>query len=372
MHSKDGAAGSSQPCSNQPCSNQPCSILPCSILRNFLASLAVLATVAAGLPAVAHAGDADWKVHGRLMGKDGRKSEDVSGIACTRSSGFPRSCLVIDDNMQSAQLVVVNDGDIDTDGVLVKLIDNQRNGKPLELDGEGVAYAGDSFYVIGSHGHPRKQDPDASPDKIKARIAASSQVVRIRLKPGVTNPAGPDDIRDIVPSPRLREVIAAEPALRSFLDQPLDENGVTIEGVAVIGERLFAGFRGPSLANGRAPVLSVSLDALFAGGAPHPKLHLLPVGEGRGIRDLAPFDNGLLVLAGPTGGGAGPYDIYWWDAASDNVRHLAGITQATGAHEDRKPEALLPLDQGPLGLRVLVLFDGEKEGAPREIVIPGH
>jgi hypothetical protein len=32
---------------------------------------------------------------GRLLEKNGKKSVDVSGIACTTTHGFPHSCLVI-------------------------------------------------------------------------------------------------------------------------------------------------------------------------------------------------------------------------------------------------------------------------------------
>jgi hypothetical protein len=38
--------------------------------------------------------------------------------------------------------------------------------------------------------------------------------------------------------------------------------------------------------------------------------------------------------------------------------------------EKRKAEALLPLDESPSSLRVLILFDGEKEGAPVTVTIP--
>ena len=38
--------------------------------------------------------------------------------------------------------------------------------------------------------------------------------------------------------------------------------------------------------------------------------------------------------------------------------------------DKRKPEALLPLDEGASGLRVLILFDGKKEGGPMTIEIP--
>jgi hypothetical protein len=275
--------------------------------------------------------------------------------------------------MQDAQFVVVEDGKLHA-GDIVHLIDNQFNGKALELDGEGVAYAEGAFYVIGSHGHPRdkkmKLDPDADADKIKARIAASSQVVRIRLKPDVHSPLVTADIQDIQASAKLRESITAEPLLKNFVDRRLENNGVTIEGVAVIGERLFAGFRGPSLAEGRSPVLSVSLASLFGSAPALPDLKLLRLGEGRGIRDFAPFDGGILVLAGPVGDAPGPYGVYWWNTKDETSVFLADITKLSGASADFKPEAILPLDTTSSGIRILILFDGGEEGAPLPLVIP--
>jgi len=274
--------------------------------------------------------------------------------------------------MQAAQFVTVDDGELRA-GETLDLIRNQFEHQALELDGEGVAFANDAFYVIGSHGHPRdkdhKLDPTIDAEKIKARILASSQIVRIRLKPGVGQPASTEDVQDIRSSSKLREIVAADSTLKRFVDRRLENNGVSIEGVAVLGSRLFAGFRGPSLENGRTPVLSVSVNALFDDGSPEARLHMLPLGEGRGARDLAPFENGLLVLAGPSGEGDGPYSVYWWDGSGESIRLLADITAATEANKKRKPEAILPLDEGHSGLRVLVLSDGRKQGGPRAVRI---
>jgi hypothetical protein len=41
-----------------------------------------------------------------------------------------------------------------------------------------------------------------------------------------------------------------------------------------------------------------------------------------------------------------------------------------GKNGKRKAEALLALDEGPSGLRALILFDGEKNGAPVAIEMP--
>jgi len=315
-----------------------------------------------GVPAVAKDPDA-WLVKGRLLGKYGDKSTDISGIACSTAEGFPRSCLVIDDNLQSAQFVVVRRGKL-VAGDLVRLISDSYKGKPLELDGEGVAYADGYYYVIGSHGYPRdrdhKLDPIRDADKIKARIAASSQIVRVTSRVGAP---------EIMATGKLRAIIAANPVLSPFLDRRLDTNGLTIEGVAVKDGRLFAGFRAPSLDNGRAAILSVQLGALFGEGPADAKLYRLPLGDGRGVRDLAAYGNGFIVLAGPaTGDGA--YAVYWWDGVSDNTGLLRDLADVIGKDGKRKAEALLPLDESPSRLRVLILFDGEKNGAPVAVKMP--
>lgn len=326
----------------------------------------VLGLVLAPDTAVRAQGGVTWRVEGKLLGKGGRKSEDASGIACTTPLGFPRSCLVIDDNLQEAQFVTVTNGKIIT-GSTIRLIDNAYRGKPLELDGEGVAYADGFFYVIGSHGHPRdsshKLDPQADGAEIAARIAAASQIIRFR--------AGTDSAASSIErSGKLRAVIAGEPELAFYLDRRLENNGLTIEGIAVRRDRILVGFRAPSLTNGRAAVLSVALAGMFGDAPPDAQLYRLPLGDGRGVRDLAPFGDGILVLAGPASSDPGRSAVYWWNGENEEVLLLKDLGSVVGPEGRGKPEALLPLDESPSGLRVLILFDSEKEGAPLAITIP--
>jgi hypothetical protein len=203
--------------------------------------------------------DATWPIKGKLIGKKGDKSKDVSGIACSTASGFPRSCLVIDDEVQHAQFVTVYDGKLVV-GETVALIDDEYDDKPLELDGEGVAYADGFYYVIGSHGYPRdrkqKLDPVEDAAFIKARLAASSQIIRIGVLPG-------GGVSKIERSAKLREVIRSEPVLQPFGDQRLESNGITIEGIAVRRGRIYAGFREPALSDGHAVILSAALEGVF-------------------------------------------------------------------------------------------------------------
>ena len=306
-----------------------------------------------------------WKVEGALLGKHGGDSKDVSGIACETAQAFPRSCVLIDDERQEAQVVDIEDGKLIA-GQSISLIGNRFADEPLELDGEGVAFNDGFYYVIGSHGHPRDREKKLRPGRddaeIKARIAASSQIVRFHIGPGRTAQA-------VSRTAKLREAIAAEPALRPFLDRRLENNGITIEGVAVRQGHLLAGFRGPTLDEGRAAILSVSLASLFGDDNLEAKIHQLHLGDGQGVRDLAPYDDGILILSGPSADGPGSYAVYWWNGENDVVRQLKEISSIIDDPK-HKPEAILPLDRGPSGIRLLVLSDGAKKGRPVAIDVP--
>jgi len=146
-----------------------------------------------GGPASAQ-GNEPWRVKGKLIGKpkgndvlDSKKSEDVSGIACGTATGFPRICLLADDETQGAQIVILREGGL-VAGDFIRLIDNVHNGKLIELDAEGVAYADGYFYVIGSHGRPRHEADAEEEAKNKAKAEASRHVFRIRFDLTAVNP----------------------------------------------------------------------------------------------------------------------------------------------------------------------------------------
>jgi len=342
-------------------------------IRGLARALAVLAAlfVAASLQtanAKDKQGTVKWDVDGILIGKkEGKPSKDMSGIACATATGFPRTCVVIDDELQAAQIVTLRDGTIDADPqYMIKLIDDKfskKAGEPpkaVELDGEGVAYADGYFYVIGSHGRPRSENK--SPEEIAARLKASSNLIRFKLDG--------TKAKELSVSTALAKLIVKESLFDAARKIELEKGGITIEGVAVLGERLYAGFRGPTVGEKKqAVIMSVNLDHLFGNAPAVAMLHRVDLGSGRGIRDLAPYDNGILILAGPVTSDIGKYSVLWWDGMSDQAKPLGQPLQIKEGKE-WKPEALLPLDRNNEGLRVLLLLDSAKNGKPRAERVP--
>ena len=66
----------------------------------------------------------------------------------------------------------------------------------------------------------------------------------------------------------------------------------------------------------------------------------------------------------------GNYGIFWWDGRTETVKFLKDLADIAGKKGERKAEALLPLDRTSSTVRLLILFDGEKEGAPVAITVP--
>ena len=94
------------------------------------------------------------------------------------------------------------------------------------------------FYVIGCTALPPRDDspqPDqAERAEIAARLATSSRVIRIKVDPATGEPIpGAVEV-----STKLKDSISADAALASNLERPLNEGGITIEGIAIFKGRL--------------------------------------------------------------------------------------------------------------------------------------
>lgn len=320
---------------------------------------------------------------GTLFGPNGASpSTNISGIACRPAAlGLSRLCLVIDDNGAAAQYATIEGRQL-TAGEFAPIIGTQPSettrGSPprqrrcsaggnefADLDGEGVAWSAPFFYVSGSHGCKRKHDTFQLSSFILARFDIGAEAQRFGTAP-----------RNVETTYRLSDALLAIPALRpSFaVDLGKKHDGLNVEGIAVVGDRLFAGLRAP--AHDGAFLVGVPVSDLFAAGhgpLPPGKVSALrlalddPSGEHAGIRDLSALPDGrVLILAGPPQKQDIPYSLWVidpLDAAS--LRRVAILAMVPGIGEPAKAEAVVAL-----GLdRVLVLFDGLENGGPREYAV---
>ena len=166
-------------------------------------------------------------------------------------------------------------------------------GGPDECDFEAVAVdpVEGNFYVLGSHAVAKK--------KGKPR-PEQQHLFRLPIDPATKLP---DPKGTKAQSVSLSAWLVKVPELAPYFGKPLQQNGLNLEGLAVRDGQMFIGFRAPHL-QGRTPVLEVAAKTLFTTPPdqwPAPKVHLLPLGNGQGVRDMTVVKDGILILAGESG-----------------------------------------------------------------------
>jgi hypothetical protein len=236
-----------------------------------------------------------------------------------------------------------------------------------EMDLEGIAAEGTTIYVLGSHSARRKRvDKENKYAKNRKALLAPpepqpSRDVLVRYTRGADGGAGP------IERTSLRAFLDATEPFRSFRSVASKENGVDAEGLAVRGERLYIGFRGPVLRGNFAPVLRCR----FGQPIHAPEIMFVDLG-GRGVRDMTAVDDGLLILAGPTGDGPGSYQLYLWDGedmvmGEDVEPRTGGLTllgdlPLPDKNAVAKAEGLALVEERSRDWKVLVVFDGLENG----------
>jgi hypothetical protein len=256
-----------------------------------------------------------------------------------------------------------------------------------EADIEGLARSGPFLWAVGSHSLRRKQikSHHAGPKPLKrlARVEGQDNrqvLVRLPISTASGLPApvpvvqhhGRAEHAAILSGPdNVRALLRDDPHLAPFLAIPGKDNGLDIEGIAVHGDRVYLGLRGPVL-RGWAFVLELRpyTDAAdphrlrlrpFDDGRPYRK-HVLAL-DGLGIRDMCPDGDDLLLLTGPSMALDGPVRVYRWHHAA----HAAApqVVRAADLHR----ELDLPFGDGddhaegialigpPEHRRLLVVYD---------------
>ena len=209
-----------------------------------------------------------------------------------------------------------------------------------EVDVEGLDYADGYLWLVGSHSlkrnKPSLKDGNKAARKQLAKVRADGNrylLARIPVvqvdgsctlakevtQKGVQRSAA--QLRGNARGNALTEALRGDKHLGAFLAIPGKDNGFDIEGLAVVGKRLFLGLRGPVL-GGWAVILEVELKQQ---GKQPSTLRLQPIGPkqrlyrkhflqlgGLGIRDVCKQGSDLLILAGPTMALDGPVTIFRW------------------------------------------------------------
>jgi hypothetical protein len=191
-----------------------------------------------------------------------------------------------------------------------------------EADIEGMDVADGWLWIVGSHSVKRRSPkPRDKADAVSGKLATTSRdgnrqlLARIPIDGNrLARTCGARRAASIETWPTSSALLKAikrgadgggDPHLAPFVPIPGTDNGLNIEGLAVNGDRVFVGLRGPVL-RGWACVLELrpadagdhlELEAVD-GRMPYRK-HFLNLG-GLGIRDLLVLGDDLLILAGPT------------------------------------------------------------------------
>src|SRR3954451_9758169 len=312
-----------------------------------------------------------WDVLGNIPA-----GTDISGIACVPVAGKSRNCIIAVDEGFSAVVVTLNGKTVKPGGE-IRLLHKKADE---ELDAEGAAYdpRTGAFYVIGSHGK-RRHACNANPSSFNlVKIPVKAKTGRPRFG---FNDKGEDFVaREIVVAQSLKAAMLASAKIAPHVDKCLpskkgkhtNEHGVNIEGLAVLGNRLFVGFRGPVHGN-TAYMMAFERDSLFPAPASRRKPKAveaktieIDLGTGMGVRDLATVKGGLLILSGPEDDAPGNAAVHFFQDSNGTTTRLGTLPDLTST---AKPEALLLLEETPAAYRVLVLSDSAKNGEPTEFLI---
>ena len=278
------------------------------------------------------------------FGEDARATETHTNLSAVRSDG--PVLWVAGDETATVERLIADDPETprryanQASVRLADLVDLPGEDADEEADIEGLARHGHFLWAVGSHSLRRRRIRSRhSGDKAFRRLArVTGQANRqVLLRLPVADVDGlPTLVRELAVDGQthraasfgahgtdLRELLAGDEHLAPFLPLPGKDNGLDIEGIAVTGERVYLGLRGPVL-RGWAVVLEVRPEVdpnapdrlelrLFDDGRPYRK-HVLRL-DGLGVRDLCPQGQDLLVLAGPTMDLDGPVHVFRWHGA---------------------------------------------------------
>ena len=251
-----------------------------------------------------------------------------------------------------------------------------------EADLEGLAADDGWLWVLGSHARTRPKPEKAEDECVDLDFLCNLKDTRSRCllarlplvedEDGALTPVCKDGkrraglLKQGKHGDALAKALRRDPLIGPFTKVPAKEGGLDIEGIAVCGDRIALGLRGPVIAT-HALLVELRIEVKKHGGlriAEGSLVRRLLAMEGLGIRDLKRCGNDLIILAGPTTGLSGPCALYRWrDWVGDPPRDPDRVRL-------HRPERIveLPFGRGcdhPEGLALW--SDGD--GQPRHILV---
>ena len=268
-----------------------------------------------------------------------------------------------------------------------------------EIDIEGLDHQNSYLWLVGSHSIKRKKvekgGSDSNEKKIRrlakteiegnrfllARIPLNASGELVSEMPDIGDPqkilkaaqlAGDSKSNELIDA--IKSPAPGDPHFAGFLSVPGKDNGFDIEGLAVDGDRIFMGLRGPVL-RGWAGILEVSVsvegpDRLKLGeigpNGKRYKKHFLEL-NGLGVRDLCIVGSDMLILAGPTMNLDGPVVVSRWPNAftdqgeqlvfADQLQPLFTVPHGTGTDH---AEGMALISDGD-SQRLLIVYDSPSD-----------
>lgn len=322
---------------------------------------ALFASLAVTSPAFAQPeifpSDFEWVVK-PAFGQNNEGRNNVSGLVC-KTVPPARNCLVVNDGAKFAQVFSV-DGTNIVPGAIVGFATHSIPANTIGTPAaEGAAFDGRFFYVATSRSRTQAGDTDTSFLVLRFELNDAGQHVPIKTLNGTV----PVEV-----STRFRTALTAGiPIPLSIPAQQIDANNAQVEGIAVRNGVIHLGLRTPTGLGGKAFIISAPITTHFPGsGTFNPTVKSVTLGPDTGIRDLAVASGGLLILGGRSKATPGRATLFHLNETTGVLKTLAIFMLPV----DKNPEGLLVLDEQPESLRVLVMFDGETNGAPLEYFIP--
>jgi Protein of unknown function (DUF3616) len=182
----------------------------------------------------------------------------------------------------------------------------------LEADVEALDVAHGRLWVCGSHSLTRRSRDKT--DRVidpRVRERPSRRLLgSVELSKDGSGLVAPGKALPYDGAGSLRAMLGSLSHIAPFMDLPSKENGLDIEGLVTFRRKVYIGMRGPVVDN-IALVAAIGMTRNFIIDETGILLHFIDLG-GLGVRDMARWGDGILILAGPVNGADSPFRLLQW------------------------------------------------------------